>query len=198
MQLLFPTPFINLQLNKDDLSKVKVEASLALGKYGVESPEGWISNSYGTFKDPDHNIIFKPEMNFTKDAIGSCISMFCDEIEVDYKNLIIGDSWLNKYEKGMGQEIHNHVRFTWSFILFITVPEGTPPVLFYNPYRAQMASPSPLDRPIMEVPPTEGLFILFPSYVDHSVPTQMTTQAKISLAGNIFYDSTPRSSIITG
>ena len=197
MQALFSVPFLQLQVKKEDLTQCQMEASLALGKYGSESPPGWVSNSYGTFNDKDHNIIFTPEMSYTKDVVASCLSYFCQEAKLEHEQLIIGDSWLNRYDKGMSQEVHNHMRYTFSFIMYISVPEDTPPLLMYNPYRAMMASPSPFDMPIMSIPVEEGKFIIFPSYVDHSVPTQMTTKSKISLAGNIFYDPTPRQRIIT-
>ena len=79
--------------------------------------------------------------------------------------------WGNLYKKGHHAEEHRHLPSTWSFVYFVNVSPGCSPLIFPDAKYS-------LD-------PSDGLLVLFPSWVKHFVPSQTSNYERVSIAGDI-------------
>lgn len=186
---LFQIPFIQLIVSdKQALDQCALEAKMVLASEGKPTPVGWLGNSI--ISNPQ--VLNRKSTKTLTDTFNYLVYEGIKAMQLEPERVVVGDSWLNKYEYGHFQEIHNHAAYSLSCIFYLDVPENCEPLVIYNPYRAQLMSPCPYDKPFHTINLESGLFIMMPSYVDHAVPTHLSNEPKISLAANIFYDRTDR------
>ncbi len=185
MQEFFNLPVIQLKTTLPQ--GLKTEWALTLGKYGAESPPQWGIPSYGTVMK-HQNILTVPELEETAKLFGGLCAEGLQMLGKDYTHYSLMESWLNKYDRGMGQEIHTHTGSSYSAVLYLQVPDKCPPFMIYHPYRTQMIAPTPDWSPFYSLDLYEGYFIMFPSFVEHSVPIHSEEGVKISLAGNMYFN----------
>jgi len=88
--------------------------------------------------------------------------------------------WVQKYNKDDFFELHTHgiSKNLYSFVLYIDCTEDSAPINFYPPLY-----PYYMEKPIV-IKPTKGMFILFPSYLPHSVSLNNDFK-RLILSGNI-------------
>ena len=79
--------------------------------------------------------------------------------------------WGASYSKGDYTVFHHHFPSLLSFIYYVKVDEDSAPLVFTD-----------ID---FELHPKENDLIIFPSYLKHGVPTQMTDTNRICISGNI-------------
>ena len=83
----------------------------------------------------------------------------------------MNDCWGIIYGKGNFTREHKHWPSTWVFSYYVNVGENSPPILIGNE-----------EHPIK---PEDGLFVIFPGDLRHSVPKQEEEKERIVIAGNI-------------
>ncbi len=88
--------------------------------------------------------------------------------------------WIQKYKKENYHDLHIHGTLpSWfSFILYLKATPKSAKTYFFGPGHPMI----PWER--FEVQPKPGLFILFPSYIPHSVGYNKDTK-RLILSGNI-------------
>lgn len=86
--------------------------------------------------------------------------------------LEISSIWGQIYGKGAYQVSHTHLPCHWSFVLFVNCPEGSSPVVFGDQDT--------------EINPIEGEGIVFPSWVRHYVPKNLSSGRSV-VSGNFYY-----------
>ena len=79
--------------------------------------------------------------------------------------------WGASYSKGDYTVFHDHFPSVLSFIYYVKADEDSAPLVFTD-----------IDY---ELHPKENDLIIFPSYLKHGVPTQMTDTNRICISGNI-------------
>ena len=96
------------------------------------------------------------------------------------KNFIIRKWWIQKYEKENFHDLHIHGnKHNWfSFILYLKATSKSSKTIFYGPAHPLITWEG------KEVKPEPGLFVLFPSYIPHSVGYNKDKQ-RLILSGNI-------------
>ena len=110
----------------------------------------------------------------------------CDRaIELATKNnphevdMIAYDCWGAIYREGDYTIMHNHWPQLWSFVYYVNCPSGSAPLVF--------------DKEVSKysVEPKTGLMVMFPGWVNHSVPKHEGKE-RIMVAGNLSFNPTKR------
>ena len=104
-----------------------------------------------------------------------------EEIEKHYKPgdtsggsrifIRVGSFWANVYEKGDYARPHCHKPNDFSFAYFVKSKWYYPPLVFTDSGK--------------RIRPKEGTFVIFPSYLKHSVPKHRYNDTRITLSGNL-------------
>ena len=88
------------------------------------------------------------------------------------------DIWANVYRKGDYALSHRHRPAVWSFVYFLKSKWFYSPLVF--------------DDYGQKIRPINGRYIIFPSYLRHSVPKHRYDDSRITLSGNVYYDQVCR------
>lgn len=86
----------------------------------------------------------------------------------------ITECWGALYKKGDFTRSHDHWPAIWSFCYYVNVSKTCAPLRFPG---AELS-----------IKPKNGLMILFPGWIEHSVPKQKNDHHRIMVAGNISQD----------
>ena len=84
------------------------------------------------------------------------------------------DIWANVYRKGDYALSHRHRPAVWSFVYFLKSKWFYSPLVF--------------DDYGQKIRPRNGRYIIFPSYLRHSVPKHRYDDSRMTLSGNVYYD----------
>lgn len=115
---------------------------------------------------PDHPIV--------DSIVNEMISSFKEATDLD---LELQDKWAHIHQKNMSTNIHDHYPADVSSAFYVSVPEGSGNICFhpshnkYNPRREVFES-------------KEGMYLMFPGGLEHSVTRNLSENPRISLAFN--------------
>jgi len=104
------------------------------------------------------------------DYIISCINDTGNFHELWKGSWEVGNIWGLIYNEGDYSLTHHHFPATYSFVYYVRCPEGSSPITF-NKY---------------QIEPEEGMILVFPSLVEHSVPQQKINKERIIVSGNLY------------
>ena len=177
---VFPITYYHLSMTDNDMLKDLLLDKIVADAKNLEIPEGWFTNKLMTSFDGEprgKEIFFGEDDTYQKvleKRYGSCINAIFD---APYK-IDIDEIWYNVYMNGEWQEEHDHVGGPhgshYSCIHFLSFdPKIHQPVEFRDPLSQLRNLSVELDRnnyahtwyPELK----EGDFIMFPSYLSHSV-----------------------------
>ena len=171
----------NEKLSEIILEKEKTEPSMVLSNQG-----GWQSKN---------TLHYDEGFNGVVDLIKENLSTVCSY--QNYKKGItftINSMWasVNRY-KDLNMK-HLHGRSDWSWTYYVSVPMGSGKIIFCDPrIRRTMYQKEELlqnfDCPTQyseyKIIPSVGKLVIFPSYLEHYVESNLTKQPRISISGNI-------------
>lgn len=177
---VFPITYYHLSMTDNDILKDLLLDKIVADAKNLEIPEGWFTNKLMTSFDGEprgKEIFFGEDDTYQKvleKRYGACINAIFD---APYK-IDIDEIWYNVYMNGEWQEEHDHVGGPhgshYSCIHFLSFdPKIHQPVEFRDPLSQLRNLSVELDRnnyahtwyPELK----EGDFIMFPSYLSHSV-----------------------------
>ena len=194
---VFPITYYHLSMTDNDMLKDLLVDKIVADAKNLEIPEGWFTNKLMTSFDGEprgKEIFFGENDSYQKvleKRYGSCINAIFD---APYK-IDIDEIWYNVYMNGEWQEEHDHVGGPhgshYSCIHFLSFdPKIHQPVEFRDPLSQLRNLSVELDRnnydhtwyPDIK----EGDFIMFPSYLAHSVKPGKATPdyPRITIAFN--------------
>jgi uncharacterized protein (TIGR02466 family) len=209
---VFPTPMLRGVLDID-LNPVIEDCRDLVGQVFKLNPDDYGQN-YTTYFHQDIRTQmyefdwFKEFSDRIKDTYIEYISNTF-ELQIDHltRNDLHLFSWVNRYEGHHHHEVHNHVDSFISGTWYIKANDTTP-IKFYSPNIMATFSHKTTDRKItregmpniefqgvngvdqeMCIFPTDGEFLMWPSYMQHTVPANQVKQddkyERISLSFNL-------------
>lgn len=190
---IFPTPVLKFNLDRD-FTKEELDF-VYLCESNIPPPPYYVH--LGNNATSDKKILEHPEMANLKSAIDVCLSEWCknvyNPINGNFK-LKITQSWLNYTKPGEHHDRHYHPNSIVSGVLYIDTNPIKDQIIFnsgkmydfYIPWKSLNQFNS------MEATITinKREIILFPSNLNHSVPKNIGTNTRISLAFNSFFEGT--------
>ena len=88
-------------------------------------------------------------------------------------NCKLTNIWGQWYEVGDFQSSHSHWPNHWSFCYYVNTPKGSSPMIF--------------DKSRLKINPKAGQLIIFPGWVNHSVPKNRGHGRSV-ISGNLYYE----------
>ena len=88
-------------------------------------------------------------------------------------SLYLNDTWGLIYNKGQSAKVHNHWPSLWSYTYCVFACEKCSPLVFPN-----------AQEPLSVIPKTSQM-IVFPSWLQHEVPTHTCEHDRIMISGNL-------------
>tara|TARA_X000000368_G_C22966882_1_gene683571 strand:- start:95 stop:652 length:558 start_codon:yes stop_codon:yes gene_type:complete len=156
--------FTQVPLEKDSINRELLDT---ISDYRNKNPESIKTNVNANWRS-GWELHKKPEFeNFTEWIYNQVNFVFSYHMGRQYEYSII-DMWAIQYASGDFAQIHDHYPFHFSGVYYVDVEDGCSPIVFENS---------------LEVKPENGLFILFPSFLSHEVPT--TSKKRTVLSFNI-------------
>lgn len=127
------------------------------------------------------------------------LTVFVNDVGARYtgiSNLVLGNWWININGKHDYNVPHDHQNSILSGVYYVSVPaENTGNLILHRGDTAEFFLTSKVQREatmanalMVDCPPTESSFYLFPSWVKHSVERNESNQERISIAFNFIQE----------
>jgi uncharacterized protein (TIGR02466 family) len=177
-QELWATPyFYNIQKIDFDidivnwiLKKYKKEYSVSKSNIG-----GWQS------KPQNNKVELNPLINY--------INTFCKNINLGIQQIDIPEIWINVNKQNDWNTIHQHGGHTFSGVYYVKTPKDSGRLAFRDPRPAAICNSFLVDKydngELRYLNMLEGMFILFPSYLEHFVEPNKNKEERISISFNV-------------
>ena len=192
--LLFPTPVWTLELenfksvNEDMYNYIKNEQARDSSGINKSNIKGWHSKDF----DLDHS---EPK-KFIK-LISSSIEQVMTDMNWDKEKQVvkINNMWAIINTGGSSNAQHQHGNSNISGAYYVRAPKNSGDIVFYDPrpapvyFHPNAKSPNLLNAQVNSVSPKEGVLVLFPSYLDHSVNKNLSNEERIVISFNIRINS---------
>lgn len=128
-------------------------------------------------------------------ALEKAIKQVATELQIDPKcKTIVTDCWANINSPGSYNRKHTHFNSMLSGVYYPSVPEDSGQIVFTDPRIQAYIITLPVTRKTgftsrqIKRTPSAGEFILFPSWLEHSVDINESDKERISVAFNVFFD----------
>lgn len=182
---LFSTP-----ISVYDLSKIDVKLLLK-NIFSQKSYEHFLvpngQSSYGT----ENNILNSDELKFLKEKIQECICDYC--IRIGIHKVTISNSWFNITKPGGKLNIHRHEGSVVSGAFYPKINNPVTPLRLKSPLLPYKMNElyehveTKYATTHNEIEPSQGMLILFPSWVEHE--TNQEISERITVSFNSFYET---------
>jgi uncharacterized protein (TIGR02466 family) len=135
----------------------------------------------------------RPEFKGLVDLIHQAARGVLDYLKVDVDGIEITGCWANVNPTGSPHSLHTHPNNYLSGVYYVRTPPGADAIRFVDPRtQARQIAPKVRERnavnsmdAFVNVPP--GRLVLFPAWLQHSVPANSSGQERISIAFNLMY-----------
>lgn len=113
-------------------------------------------------------------------------------------NLVFQEMWINKNSPGDYNKAHVHPNAVLSGSYYVKVPQNSGNIEFYDPVRERIMSVYPIKKrtkvnsQALEYRCSDGLLVIFPSWLQHSVQPNRSDDFRVSIAFNMGYQPLPR------
>ena len=190
IELFFSTPvWVSKIKNYQELNK---KIFTYIKNLEQNDPEGMIkSNEKGW-----HSQYFDLDADEVKNyinSIGPNINESLLDMGWDLKNqnVKITSMWsiINRSDATNARHIHSNNCISAAY--YVKAPENCGNIIFHDPrsepvyYHPKIANPNKLNTNIISIKPEEGLLVLFPSYLHHSVDANNSNEDRIVISFNI-------------
>ena len=181
---LFPTYFWKLKVSNHKSIKSRYLTSFIDGYENniYDVPEGWVTHKCHTS--------FEKSKLMDKDICDEYSSVLNSIIEKEWKGKI--EYWWQVYKDNEYQEWHNHMPSTLSAIHFLNFKDEHLAPIFEDPNKNvrsilnQTSLNKDLSSPLSYTPKVEeGDMIIFPSYLNHTVPAGKYKSYRVTIAINL-------------
>ncbi len=190
MHLFFSTPVWASKIsNHQIINKEILSYILDLQK---KDSEGIKKSNFNGWHSHDFNLNEDAPKNFTQ-AIKLNINQALKDMnwDLEKQEVKITSMWAIINEKGAFNQRHHHGNSDLSAAYYVTAEKNCGDIVFYDPrpapvYRHPVAkSPNILNASVNSVQPEEGLLVLFPSYLEHSVNPNNSNNKRIVISFNV-------------
>jgi|TARA_B110000977_G_C10996483_1_gene462099 uncharacterized protein (TIGR02466 family) len=199
---LFPVP--TLQAIIDDQESINTRLLTELDKvFDSESKKRilshkWASKEWTTEKhslgytnfDPSNpdSLTTDPNFKFFFDHLEPLVAEFFAQLDY-YDRWHFVNGWASVYPKGAWVPLHNHSPLHWSASYYVKTHEGCGNILFTDPKEYALANEPPGTRWRGDcghsVEPTDGMLLIFPSYLKHETLPNEVDEDRIIISFNI-------------
>ena len=136
-----------------------------------------------------------PELGDLVACIDAALSHVLEFLRVSYGRIQITGCWANVNAPGASHRMHAHPNNYLSGVYYVQVQEGADTINFHDPRPETGIIRPPVteltayntDQVVIRV--QEGMLIVFPAWLPHSVDSNLSGQARISVSFNAMFSS---------
>ena len=183
----FSLPIYFKIIKEENYLKIKEDVNnfISTEKELFEIPKGWQCDTLSTINVPAQKNINSITLNNT---IQKSVEEYYNSWNYENSlNLFLERVWVNVASPKAYQETHSHYKALFSGVLYIDVDKDSGDICFLNPLGTEsilMENPKTL-RHDYRITPQNGLLLIFPGWLDHSVFPNNTSKNRISISFNI-------------
>lgn len=190
LKLFFPTPIWTSivsdykAINKRMYEYIKISQK--------NDPEGIKKSNFQGWHSKDF-LLTNSEITIFINSIFPKIKNALDDLgwDKDKNNIKITSMWsiINNQAASNGRHIHANNYISAAY--YVKSPKNCGDIVFYDPRDAKtirkpiVTEPNQLNSEVVNVTPQEGLLVLFPSYLHHSVNPNFSNDERIVVSFNI-------------
>ncbi len=189
-QLFFSTPVWVTKI--EDYKQTNEEMFKYIKKLQSEDEKGIVKSNVKGWHSKDFDMENEAPKNFIKLISANIHQVFKDmDWDLQKQKIKIPSMWAIINKDGANNARHHHGNSDVSAAYYIRAPKNCGEIVFYDPRPAPVFShplcnkPNLLNAMVNSVNPVEGLLVMFPSYLDHSVNANMTSDERIVISFNI-------------
>ena len=179
-----------LQIFTTPITITKYEGSLVDELKYIDTLEYIKQKDNDNFKSKDSYLLKHKEFKDIKNFINKCINKFTKNIYQSDQKLVVTQCWLNKNPKGSSHHEHCHPNSIISGVFYFKQNSKLPPIQFSKTLQYSMTLHTKkfnnLNSHTFYLPCTDGELIIFPSDLNHHVPTNTSDEERISMSFNTF------------
>jgi uncharacterized protein (TIGR02466 family) len=185
---LFPTTLWTFKIPTDTSSRINAELRNLLDQLIAAAPD---KNSRGGFLQTAHDLHTLPGMQELTGYFMDAVNQVIGNLSTKQKDVEITGCWANIHPSDSIHRAHSHPNNFLSAVYYVTVPPGDHQITFYDP-RVQHYILTPAveksnahnsEHVFFEV--EEGLLLVFPAWLVHSVPASDSNARRTSISFNI-------------
>ena len=190
INLIFSTPIWTSHLNEfQDVNKkmeeyIKKQMELDSKGKKASNINGWHSENFN-LKDE--------EVVFFINTISVKIQKAMEDMGWDLKKnkIEIPNIWSIINKRGSSNAMHIHSNSYISAAYYVKAPEKCGDIVFYDPRQSRLVRKPKISKlnnlngEEVNIKPTDGLLVLFPSYLYHSVNENLSNEERIVISFNV-------------
>jgi uncharacterized protein (TIGR02466 family) len=188
---IFPTPIWVLDLGADQAKSLNADLKRMI--YGLTEPLCEIP--LGSTWQTDPTLQKREEFVGFCDLVRQAAKAALTFLQVDYDRFEITGCWANINPQGGLNSAHMHPNNYLSGVYYVSLPEEAGQIVFADPRPQAMAMAPTMQRwnkyvgNEIKLEVKEGRFVLFPSWLVHSVPVNRSQAHRISISFNLMFSS---------
>jgi uncharacterized protein (TIGR02466 family) len=186
---MFPTFVWKAELRPEVYKPINDSILRTLGEIGAPladlmSGESWQSG---------HGLHELERFREAVDCINGAAESVLEHLKIGHETFMITGCWANVSAPGAGHHVHNHPNNYLSGVYYVRTHQGANTINFHDP-RPQTAVIRP---PITEltaenteqvvVGVKDGMLLMFPAWLQHSVDPNRSNRVRISIGFNIMF-----------
>ena len=197
-KLLFSTPLYQAKLSEvGKIDMLELEKSCWSIAQDDEAGQKWSEENnypgYTRYASLSDLTWRSPIFEELKNLLDLHINRFSSELDFDLegRGLKLEDVWINILAEDGNHSAHIHPNSVISGTIYISMPPKTSAIKFEDPrHPMMMAAPARLSsakeylKPFIYINPLVGEILLWESWLRHEVPTNTSSQERISISFN--------------
>lgn len=143
----------------------------------------------------DQDLHRHPEIAGLVSMVNATAKSICDSLKLIYDRFEITACWANVSTQGYPHRQHIHPNNFLSGAYYVKTAPGADRICFHDPRpQAGMIVPPASDQnranaDMITLDVTEGMLVMFPAWLEHSVPPNLSTETRVSVAFNVMFPS---------
>ena len=190
LNLFFPTPVWRSKIS--NYKEVNENIYSYIKKLKEEKGTGLNKSSIGGWHSPNFNLE-DSEPRYFVNAINKSLNSAINDMgwDVTSHKVKISGMWSIINKSGSSNARHIHPNCFLSAAYYVKAPENCGDIMFHDPRaapvfrRPKIANDNNLNAVEISVVPEEGLLVLFPSYLHHSVKASVSEKERVVISFNI-------------
>ena len=190
MHLFFSTPiWVSKIENHENLN---VDMLSYIADLQKKDPQGIIKSNFNGWHSNNFNLKEDMPAKFIS-SISKNINTAMNDMGWDLKSqfIKITNMWSIINEEGAFNQKHHHSNSDISAAYYVSAHDECGDIVFYDPRPARVyknpiaKSVNKLNATINSVKPQNGLLVLFPSYLEHSVNPNLSNKKRVVISFNL-------------
>ena len=190
MHLFFSTPIWTAKI--EEYQTVNNSMQNYISNLQKKDPEGVIKSNFKGWHSKNFDMKDEEPQNFIE-KIKTNINTAINDMgwDLQTQEVKISNMWAIINTKGSLNQKHHHSNSDLSAAYYVSAEENCGDIIFYDPrpatvYKHPIAKEANiLNATINSISPEQGMLILFPSYLEHSVDPNLSEHKRIVISFNL-------------